>query len=184
MIGSLGGMLPQESHHHRVEVAGSLRHAMPGEGRRRARLHPQQVAALSAPEGELSGQCLEEGDPQRIVVGGNRRARAAQQLRRHIGQRSRKLRFVAVRGDRGERGEAEVDENDPPLLGNENIARLDVAMQPSSRMQRLDPGQQLWQRGAQPVPSAGPGRSRLHDPLGTAHIGDQIDAGEDLHGEE
>ena len=111
-------------------------------------------------ERPLTSQGLEKHDSEAVPVGGLAERPARSLLGRHV-RRSADYRDASLRAREGEVGDhAEVEENDPSFARDEDVRRLDVAMELAGGVESLDPADRLSECLTKPVEMERRGRDR------------------------
>jgi hypothetical protein len=90
-----------------------------------------------------SGQQLIQDDPDRIQVGGASQCVPSSLLRRHIGGGPQRRAGQRQRAAGGISGDAEICESGNAISANQDVLRLDVAMDDSRPMHSLQTAQHL-----------------------------------------
>ena len=120
--------------------------------RGRLRLFGDEDLFRRAGEREPAGHRLVEHDPDTVPVAGGRDRLARRLLRRHVADRpddlavDRLLSCQALEVGR----QAEIEQDDPPLGGHQDVGRLDVSVQLARLVERIDAFGELTQCVAKP----------------------------------
>ncbi len=145
-----------------VEISGDAVHGLRRRRRVDRALQPDHVDERSA-EGRGSHEGLVEHHAHAVPVRGGRRTVLEALLGRHVPRRADHLSHLAevlVARARELRRHAEIEEHDAALGSHEHVRRLDVAMQLSVRVQRVDPLDELPEGRAQAIEVRRGGPSR------------------------
>ncbi len=125
---ALAGVPGQALEHHRFEVAWNVRFDLPRRGRRLVQHTLDQPSPVAVLEGRLQGQHLVQRGAQGVHVALGQRA-ALKPLRRHEPQRADDVPGVRQLVGALGLGQPEVRDPNRPLVVQQEIGRLDVAME-------------------------------------------------------
>jgi hypothetical protein len=122
-------------------------------------------------ERERARERLVEHRPDRVAVGGGRERSGQGLLRRHVGRGpARALPVGEVKSAALHRlGDAEIEDDDAIVFGDEDVGRLDVAVEHARRVERGEPVDELTQELPEPL--------EVPDGRGRAHARDRGDDG-------
>jgi len=142
-------------------------------------------------ERPLPGQRFEQHHADTVPVAGGGRTTTGRVFRRDVGRRAADPLGVVARGGSDVGGEAEVHQLEVPLVGDEHVRRLDVAVEFSFTVQIGEGKTELGHRAPEPRQitrrSGLPEVDRFGIRIGrcpSADIGEEVHAGDQLHRDE
>ena len=156
---------------HVVDLRWQLRVRVGGRRDRRAHVRHRLGGGALSPERPLPRQQLERDDGEGVAVAGRGGALAARLLGSEIAGRTDDGSRLGVGGEVGRARDAEVGDLDPVVVVEQEVARLDVAVDDPVRVRGVECGRGL----AQPLERSADGlRSAALEPVGERAAGEVL----------